>query len=62
MHIDKHILTEDQKDWFGNRMDESSTGRVLVPTRLYKKFRDATGVSNATNHEIKCWLIDNVYN
>ena len=62
MYLDKDILTKDEKDWFGDRMDESHTGRILIPKRLYEKFRNITGASTATNAEIKCWLIDNAYN
>ena len=55
-------LTEDQKDWFGNRMDENQSGRVLVPTRLYKKFRIIADNEFISNHDIKAYLIDHVYN
>lgn len=58
---DVEYLTEEQKNWFGNRMDESHTGRVLVPSRLYAKFRKITGREHLQNHVIKCWLIDNCY-
>ena len=55
-------LTEEQVIWFGDRMTESSTGRVLIPTRLYDKFRKITNNELLTNITIKCWLIDNIYN
>ena len=55
-------LTEDQKEWFGDRMDESAAGRVLIPTRLYDKFRKIQDNEFLGNELIKCYLIDNVYN
>ncbi len=56
------VLTEDQKDWFGNRMDESHTGRVIVPSYLYKKFRKIADNDFLSNEDIKCYLIDKCYN
>lgn len=56
------FLTDDQKHWFGDRISESQTGRVLVPSYLYAKFKKIVGNENLDNESIKCWLIDNVYN
>jgi hypothetical protein len=61
MDYNEEYLTEEQKVWFGNRMTESPTGRIIVPTRLYDKFRKITDNEFLKNHEIKCWLIDNCY-
>lgn len=33
-------LTQEQKEYLISRCDESSTGKVLVPTRLIKKYRE----------------------
>lgn len=54
-------LTEEQKKWFGDRMSESHTGRVLVPTYLCTKFRKITDNENLSNEEIKSFLIDHCY-
>ena len=56
------FLTGEQKRWFGDRMSESHTGRVLIPGYLYVKFKKIVGNENLKNENIKCWLIDNVYN
>lgn len=62
MPIDNpNILTKEQKEWFGNRMDESQTGRVRVPTYLYDKFRKITANEFYTNSQIKSWLIEHCY-
>jgi len=54
-------LTQDQKEWFGSRMHESATGRVLVASYLYKKFRKIADAESWTNGEIKDYLIDRCY-
>lgn len=55
-------LTVDEKEWFGERMYESITGRIMMPSYLYKKFKKITGLNKASNMCIKCYLIDEVYN
>lgn len=55
-------LTREQFDWFGDRMTESHTGRVLVPSHCYSKFRKIIDNEFISNGDIKCYLIDNVYN
>ncbi|AUR86202.1 hypothetical protein NVP1083O_56 [Vibrio phage 1.083.O._10N.286.52.B9] len=59
---DPDLLTEQQKEWFGDRITESHTGRVLIPTYLYTKFKKIVGNEFLINQHIKSWLIDNVYN
>ena len=54
-------LSDEQEAWFGDRMTESSTGRILVPARLYTEFKKITGVYCVTNQQIKDFLIDNCY-
>ena len=54
-------LTEEQKDWFGDRMTEGSTGSVKVPTHLYNKFRKIFGDECISNDHIKTYLINNCY-
>lgn len=56
------FLTDEQKRWFGDRISESQTGRVLIPSYLYAKFKKITVNEHLDNESIKCWLIDNVYN
>lgn len=55
------LLSDDELDWFGDRMGEGASGAVRVPTRLYDKFRKLTGIEYAKNHEIKEFLITNAY-
>jgi hypothetical protein len=55
-------LTRKQYEWFGDRMTESHTGRVSAPSHCYNKFRKVCGSDHLSNEEIKCYLIDNVYN
>ena len=55
-------LTREQFEWFGNRMTESHTGRVLVPSHCYNKFRKICDDEYLSNGDIKCYLIDHVYN
>lgn len=55
-------LTEDQMYWFSERLRESSTGRVIVPSHCYVKFKRVVENDYLSNEQIKCWLIDNVYN
>ena len=56
------ILTEDQITWFGDRMTESHTGRVLVPSHLYTKFKKIADNEFLSKDRIKNYLIDEVYN
>jgi hypothetical protein len=58
---DPNMLTKEQKEWFGNRMDETQSGRVIVPSYLFEKFRKITGRPELQNHTIKSWLIDYCY-
>lgn len=55
-------LSDEEKDWFGDRMTETASGVVQVPSHLYKKFRKIQDNEFISNENIKCWLIDNVYN
>lgn len=55
-------LTPDQYEWFGDRVNESRSGRVLVPNHCYNKFRKIAGNELLSNKDIKDWLIDNIYN
>lgn len=63
MILSKHNypLTEEQKEWFGSRMDEGRSGRVLVPSYLYKKFKKIFDSEFLSNEAIKCYLIDECY-
>lgn len=54
-------LSQEEIEWFGDRMNEGASGAVRVPTRLYDKFRKITGLDYAKNHEIKEFLITNAY-
>jgi hypothetical protein len=54
-------LTEDQKNWFAERMGENASGKVLVPSHLYAKFRKITGLEWVNKAVIKDWLIRNCY-
>lgn len=54
-------LTEEQKKWFGDRMHEGPTGRVIVPSHLYAKYRKLSGREFMPNHAIKTILIDQCY-
>ncbi len=55
-------LTRREYEWFSDRMTESHTGRVSAPTHCYNKFRKIYGNEFLSNDEIKCYLIDHVYN
>jgi len=55
-------LTRAQYEWFGDRMTESHTGRVSAPSYCYNKFRKIIDNEFLSNEEIKCYLIDYVYN
>lgn len=57
----KDWLTEEEKDWFGDRMSEGRSGAIRVPTYLYVKFKKITDNEFLKNNDIKCWLIDNCY-
>ena len=54
-------LTEEQKDWFGNRIKESHTGRVIVAQHLVEKFRKLSGDYTTSKEVIKNFLIDQCY-
>lgn len=56
-------LSKQQKVWFADRMDESHTGRVLIPSRLYDKFRKINGgqFRELSKVTIQCYLIDFCY-
>lgn len=54
-------LTEDEKDWFGNRMSEGESGAVTVPTHLLNKLRKLTNQPNISNQVAKSYLIDKCY-
>ena len=54
-------LTEDQKNWLGDRMTESHTGRVSVPPYVCEKFRKITNREFLTNEQVKDYLIQYVY-
>jgi hypothetical protein len=47
--------------WFGDRMHPSHTGRVLIPSHCYARFRKIIDNEFISNQEIKDWLISNVY-
>ncbi len=55
-------LSNEQKEWFGERMDESATGRVIVPKYLLTKLKKIADNDSITDLQAKTWLIDNVYN
>jgi hypothetical protein len=55
-------LTDEQKDWFAERMDENASGRVLVPSYLYTKFRKLAENEFISNSDIKNYLIECCYN
>lgn len=59
--MDEYDLTKEQKAWFGDRMTESHTGRVLIPSYLYKKFRKVVDNECVPNDEIKDYLIKHCY-
>jgi hypothetical protein len=61
MQIDKSDFLPQDLLWFGDRMHESHTGRVLVPSHCYAKFRKLADNEFLSNQQIKDWLIDNVY-
>ncbi len=60
-NFSKDWLTDEEKNWFGDRMHESSTGRVIVPSYLITKFRKLVGDENLDKLHIKTWLITNCY-
>ena len=59
--MDEFELTEEQKDWFGNRMDEGRSGAVKVPTYLYDKYRKISDNEFIKNSDIKDILIRQCY-
>ena len=54
-------LTEEQKDWFGERISESRTGRVIVPSYLCDKYRKLSDRPDLSNEAVKSILIDECY-
>ena len=54
-------MTEELKTWFGDRMTESHTGRVIVPSHLYKKYKKLAQNEEIKNHDIRTILIENCY-
>lgn len=40
---EEYDLSTEQIEWFAERLDESPTGRVIVPTYVLNKFRRLTG-------------------
>ena len=60
--LSKSDFLPSQLDWFGDRISESQSGRVLIPSHCYAKFRKITDNELISNREIKVWLIDNIYN
>ena len=61
MAIEKSDFLPQDLDWFRDRVHESHTGRVLVPSHCYTKFRELVDNEFLSNQQIKSWLIDNVY-
>jgi hypothetical protein len=59
--VSEFQLTEQQKDWFGERMRESRSGRVIIPTYLFDKYRKLADDPTIPNHKVKCILIDQCY-
>jgi hypothetical protein len=57
----KFELNEEQKSWFGNRLNEGATGRVAVPSHLYPKFREIYGNELLSKNEIKSYLLRHCY-
>tara|TARA_R110000851_G_scaffold22894_1_gene67562 strand:- start:872 stop:1066 length:195 start_codon:yes stop_codon:yes gene_type:complete len=55
-------LTEQEKNWFADRMSESGTGRVLIPSNLYHKVRKMADNPFLDNSQIKTFLINECYN
>lgn len=55
-------LTQEQKDWFGDRMTEGATGAVRVPTYLIKKLKKMADMEDMPNDIAKNYLIDKCYN
>lgn len=55
-------LTEELKEWFAKRMSETASGRVQVTTAAYNKYKRLAENDCISNGEIKCILIDEVYN
>lgn len=62
IEVESDALNKEQAEWFDERMSESYTGRVIVPTHLCNKFRRITERPDLDNHTIKRWLIDNIWN
>jgi hypothetical protein len=56
-------LTNEQKDWFAERMDEGPTGIVSVPSYLIKKYRKLMHLGGSVSDGIiKSRLIAECYN
>jgi len=59
--LNNDTLTDEQKDWFGERLKESNSGQVSAPSHLIKKFRKIVGDENLSSMAIRCYLIDHCY-
>jgi len=57
MSLEDLVLTEQQKEWFGDRMDENQSGRVLIPSHLYEKLRNLADDPSLPRYKIKAYLI-----
>lgn len=55
-------LTDHQKEWFADRMDESRNGRVIVSTHLVRKYKKITNQPDLENFAVRTILIDYCYN
>ena len=54
-------LTADELNWFGDRMNESHTGRVLVPKYLRTKLIKMA-IKPMSDDEAKDFLINKIFN
>ena len=59
--IDRNALTKEQKEWFSDRMEESHTGRLLIPSYLYAKFRKIVEEPDLSNIDIFVYFRDYCY-
>lgn len=60
MH-EKLKLSNEQKEWFAQRMTESRSGNVLVPSHLINKYKKLAGDTTIPSWEVKSTLIDQCY-
>lgn len=61
MELNSDTLTPEQKDWFGERLNETASGQVTAPSYLVKKFRKIVGDEELSSMAIRCYLIDYCY-